>query len=347
MIPVAFALFALFSCRRSPHRAEILFWGGASLVALLLAFGKYFPLYSLFYKLPVVDTIRNPNKFLQVFQMALAILTAYGVDRVFQGKPEAASVKSNVEMAIVRRFFWGVTAVLGVWVLWALGTSLNQAGIAAEFSRQGWPGEMAQVIAANQVNALWHSGFMLAFTAAVFALYAFPRFRMADRFRNWIAAGLILLISADALLLSKHYVQPMPRSYIEPNALTNYLKKNLGVQRVALLTQQGINNIWLAYLLPYNRIAAFDFTQMPRIPNDYKKFLAAARKIHCACGALPPSNTCSARPPWNNNFPPDRLKRFLPMTLPQCQTMNSGSFPARTGPMRSSNCSTRFRGTRW
>jgi hypothetical protein len=86
LIPVAFALFALFSCRRSKHRAEILFWGGAALVALLLAFGRHFPLYSLFYKLPVVNNIRNPNKFLQIFQVALAILTAYGADRLFSGE---------------------------------------------------------------------------------------------------------------------------------------------------------------------------------------------------------------------------------------------------------------------
>ena len=44
MIPLLFSLFSLFSCRHSGRRAEILFWGGASLTALLLAFGKFFPL---------------------------------------------------------------------------------------------------------------------------------------------------------------------------------------------------------------------------------------------------------------------------------------------------------------
>ncbi len=61
-------------------RAEIIFWGCTALVTLLLAFGKYFPLYYFFYQLPVVSSIRNPNKFLQVFQLAVAILAAYGFD---------------------------------------------------------------------------------------------------------------------------------------------------------------------------------------------------------------------------------------------------------------------------
>jgi hypothetical protein len=62
------------------RRAEILFWGCVALVTLLLAFGKFFPLFALFYKLPMVSSIRNPNKFLQVFQLALGILAAYGLD---------------------------------------------------------------------------------------------------------------------------------------------------------------------------------------------------------------------------------------------------------------------------
>jgi uncharacterized membrane protein YjfL (UPF0719 family) len=62
------------------RRAEILFWGAAAAVTLMLAWGKFFPLYALFYKLPVVNNIRNPAKFLQVFQLALGILAAYGLD---------------------------------------------------------------------------------------------------------------------------------------------------------------------------------------------------------------------------------------------------------------------------
>jgi hypothetical protein len=88
----------------------------------------------------------------------------------------------------------------------------------------------------------------------------------------------VLLISADVLILSKHYVQKMPRSYIEANALTDFLKKNIGTQRVALLTQQSVYNLWLTYLLPYNQIPTFNFTAMPRMPDDYKNLLTAGAK---------------------------------------------------------------------
>ena len=267
-IPAAFALFALFSCRRSPHRAEILFWGGAALVALLLAFGKFFPLYSLFYKLPVVNNIRNPNKFLQIFQIALAILTAYGFDALFK----------RAEQKSMRQFFWCAAAASGVLVLAALSVSLHRTEGISDFTAQGWPMDAARTIVANQSRSLGYAAFMAAAAAAVFAVFTFPRFEKFLRFRNSIAAGLILLISADVLILSKHYVQPMPRSYIQANALTDFLKKNIGTQRVALLTQQSVYNIWLTYLLPYNQIPAFNFAAMPRMPEDYQAFLNAGSK---------------------------------------------------------------------
>jgi len=64
-------------------KAEVIFWFCAAMVALLLSFGKYFPLYQLFYQLPAVNNIRNPNKFLQIFQLAVGILAAYGAHLIF------------------------------------------------------------------------------------------------------------------------------------------------------------------------------------------------------------------------------------------------------------------------
>ena len=94
-IPIVLALFsaiaALMARRKAKqdewlgaewgeHRAEILFWSGVAVMALLLSYGKFTPVYWLFYQLPVVNNIRGPAKFLQIFQIALAILAAYGLD---------------------------------------------------------------------------------------------------------------------------------------------------------------------------------------------------------------------------------------------------------------------------
>jgi hypothetical protein len=280
-IPFAFALFAILTSRRSPHRAEILFWGFTLLIALLLAFGKYFPLYALFYQLPIVNNIRAPVKFIQVFQVALAILTAYGINRLFFEKQAEIAPKLNKTAHTntgIRWFFWGVTGAAGILLLWALSLSLGPVDSASVFIKIGWPTKMADVIVANQTRAIWHACFMAALTAAAFAIYSFSRFTPIRAKGYWIVAILALTIATDAFLLSRHYVQKMPRSYIQSNELSHFLETNLGTQRVALLTQQDIYNIWLTYLLPYNHILTFNFAQMPRMPIEYKNFLTAGSK---------------------------------------------------------------------
>ena len=119
---------------------------------------------------------------------------------------------------------------------------------------------------------------MAALTASAFAIYSFERFARVRTKGHWIAAVLALAIAIDVLLLSKHYVQEMPRSYIQANELTTFLKDNLGTQRTALLTQQDIYNIWVTYLLPYNHVPTFNFAQMARMPIEYKNFLSAGSK---------------------------------------------------------------------
>lgn len=314
------------------RRAEILFWSAAAAVALLLAFGKFFPLYALFYQLPVVNNIRNPNKFLQVFQVALAILAAYGVDALLERRGQKIDARRQTPDASLpcdvssiatgakgetlakagrrmtedrhqtpdarrqmsdgggqkrddghqipgaRAFFWCLLGVLGVLGLWALGQTLGRGEDVARFVAFGWPPEVAGVMAQNKENALWYALLMAAVTAAVFAIYSFDWLQKLRRYGAVLAVGLVLLVAADAIKLSRHYVQDMPRSYIEANPLTDFLKANLGTQRAAMVTQQGIYNVQLSYLFPYQRIPVFNASQMPRMPLEYERLLQAGSK---------------------------------------------------------------------
>jgi len=274
-IPIAFALFAVFSSRKSPFRPEIWFWGASALIALLLAFGKNFPLYALFYKLPVVNNIRNPVKFIQIFQVAIGILTAYGIDALLNIREKSTTPDRQTT---IRQFFWILVGASALLFLWTLAKTSSQPSSVSAFNMRGWPAEAARVIVDNQIRALWHASLMAAVTLAAFAVFVFRPLAHLRMKTNWIGFSLAIIIAADAWLLSRHYLETMPRSYIEGNDLTRFLKRDLGTQRVALLTQQNLYNIWLTYLLPYNHIPTFNFAQMPRMPIDYKNFLTAGAK---------------------------------------------------------------------
>jgi len=266
ILPLLLALFAVVrGVSRREDRADTIFWSCAAGLTLLLAFGKYFPLYGVLYHLPVINNIRNPNKFLQVFQIAVAVLTAFGVEELFK----------NAEQKTKQRFLWVVTGAAGILLLGALSASFSRSEAVSAFMSQGWPAQMAQVIVSNQTTALWYAAVMAGIAAA---LFAFPRFGKALRFRSWLAAGLVLIAAGDAALLARHYIQPLPGSLIAENDVTRTLKQQLGVQRVALVTQDSFYNSWLTYLFPYHDIRAFNITQMPRMPEEYSRFLGALGK---------------------------------------------------------------------
>ena len=91
-IPFALALCALFG---STRRRDARFWMAVAVVTLLLSFGKYFPLYAAFYRLPLVSSIRNPNKFLQIFQLAIGVLAAFGLDQLLRGREPAEQMPAR------------------------------------------------------------------------------------------------------------------------------------------------------------------------------------------------------------------------------------------------------------
>jgi len=265
VIPVALALFALAACRRDPRRRTIYFWGGATLCALLLSFGKYTPLYRLFWQLPVIHDIRNPNKFLQVFQVGLGILTAFGADLFFKKMSEKKSPSGSF-------FVWSLIGMTGLFIVLAI----SRNGDSAALFSIGWPQQAVATIARNKTVALWHAAGLTALLAFLVSIYKFHALEKLRPYKKTIAAILVAVVVLDAKMLSVHYVKTLPESYIAGNAAVSYLKNNIGDQRVAMVTQDGFYNLWLTYLFPYQQIPAFNFTQMPRMAGDYKTFLEAA-----------------------------------------------------------------------
>ncbi len=273
VIPLALALVAAlgvwFSWRKDrAWSREMLFWSIVTFVALLLSFGKYFPLYRLVYMLPAFSSIRNPNKFLQVFQIAAGILAAGGLDVVLRRPAWAAELAASR----VRQVTVGLAAVAVILLVWAFSLSTSWVTMVNQLAVSGW-GAAADAIVRNQVHGAWIAVLM----AVVVAVVVWVLWRMAVGRREivrtagaWLLAAVVIV---DALALSAHYVKPMSMNMLKEDEVIKFLKANLRVQRIALLSQAGFYNHWLTYTFPYNGISAINVTQMPRMPDDYKTFL--------------------------------------------------------------------------
>lgn len=273
-------LLAFFAClsawvlrkRRSWTVFEIAFWIIACVLTLLLSFGKYFPLYRLFYQLPMVVSIRNPNKFLQVFQLCLGVLCAYGFRFLFGGM--RVVWEENDNKRVLKRFLTALVVVTGFLAFTALIAVLSQGAVAAKFAANGF-GSMAQVIARNRIWALWHAVVLMLVSVAVIWFGSLSSRRFSAGWRLAAAWSVVLIMVVDVSLLARHYVKPFPMKHVESNELTETLKASVGPNRTAFAMFGGADDLyrhWQTYLFPYHNIKMLNVVQMPRMPRDYAVF---------------------------------------------------------------------------
>ena len=247
------------------RRGDALFWGSVTVVALLLAFGKFFPLYWLFYHIPGMSSIRNPNKFLHVFQLGLGVLTAFGMDALLRGIPEQAARWS-------RRFAIGFLVLAGTMLIWAGYLAATRDALVNEFTATGWA-RVAPVMVDRMVGGALHGALVtLAIGGAMLVLVLWRLRPAVWRITTGSLVAIILVL--DVLSLGRDYIKVVSlQDLVGENAVTSYLKQHLNQQRLYLLSQEGFYNNWLTVLFPYHGIETFNVAQMPRMPEDYDRWL--------------------------------------------------------------------------
>jgi hypothetical protein len=304
-IPLIFALIGVAEAvrkRREGKNAHAVFlWGGLCLLALLLSFGKFFPLYRLLSLLPGFGSIRNPNKFIHFFQLAWGVLAAFGLDTAL--RMDSCTLRrwrQSAEVAAGGMLIFGLT-------LWAkLGADrldqttswwADQLGVptAARTVPEQWSQltAMARAIGWNKAFSVTYAGSAFLLGAGILWLFCAagkkvsqdgkkkypgeskPSVLRLAAFGIWLPAAAVVFDAA--VILAPRYIQTMPSGYVAENELIHYLKNDLGYNRTAMATQDGFYNQWLTYLFPYHGISSVNVTQLPRPPVDYVAFWGAVK----------------------------------------------------------------------
>ena len=107
---LALVLLALLGLIYSREKLKW-FFSILALTSLLLSFGRFFPLYSIFYELPLMDQFRNPNKFYHLFYFSISILAIYGAKAILEKKPV---FKSKEQFKKVLKITWGFAGVIAL-----------------------------------------------------------------------------------------------------------------------------------------------------------------------------------------------------------------------------------------
>jgi len=153
----------------------------------------------------------------------------------------------------------------------ALGLAVARGDAVAARAAAGWGETYGAIIVRRQLVALWHGAGLLALGA----LALFGAARLGATGRRRLLWGLALVVTLDALALARHYIVTLPAAALAENDVIRLLKKDMPHQRVAVAQPDGFYNTWLTYLFPYHEIKTVNITQMPRMPEDYRRFLTA------------------------------------------------------------------------
>lgn len=296
------AVFQSFRCRGSPfsqfQRRLIWFWSAVLIVALLLAFGKFGPLYRLFYALPFASTIRNPVKFMHVFSWALVVLFGFGVHGLVVCYLESPVARVQGWFAQFKKWLAGAAPFEKKWMtacFAAIGISLfgwfiyasKGSGLEVYLQTVGISAAAAPGIAKFSLQAVGWYILFLVLTVGLLALIFSGQF--AGPRAKWAGVLLGILLVVDLGRADRPWIVYYDMNYkFASDPIIDFLAVKPFEHRVSLILPPGEANTmqqallhnayrshWNQHLFPYHNIQCLDVAQEPRVAVDKEKFVKA------------------------------------------------------------------------
>jgi len=257
-----YGIAQLFRKQGSPftvvERRMVWFWIAATVVALLLMFGRFAPFYQLFYRVPYLSTIRNPAKFVHIVEWALIFLFAYGTEALCRVGFNGAATGSSGLMAhwkswwtkaagFDRRCVLGSIALLGVvalaWLAYASSRDALERHIAGwtnlQYAAMGQKADqmaVSETAAANARHSIGQVGRAVLFLIPAVALAAITFSGYFRGARAKVGGFLfVLLLAVDLFPVNRHWVIFVNQKVkYESNPVIEFLKERPYEHRVAI-----------------------------------------------------------------------------------------------------------------
>lgn len=197
------------------RRRLVLFWGITASVALIWAFGGYFPLfYRIIYEIvPGTKFFRAPSIMLLFVSFTIATLAAFGVQRLLTRETR-------------QRYVLGAAGAIVLLGILGLSGALTNLGVAIGGPERG---EVGRMMAGDlRVGAI---RMLLVGLAGCAVIYGFMRGMLPRTVALWVLAG---LVAADLWSVERRYWQFMPPASVtfSSDATIEYLQSQPGPFRV-------------------------------------------------------------------------------------------------------------------
>jgi hypothetical protein len=274
--------------RERMRRQEIVFWWIAGVVCCLLALGRHFPLYRIFYALPVVSSIRCPVKFLHLVEVCLIFAFGFGLDAVLSDLAVARKIPSKKSkqadarlsdnagearrrlfVAIIAAGVWGSLLLMGSFVVSSAGSSF-----AAHWRDIGL-GQSSVTMLGVMAAALRHGSFVFFLTGGLVAagLYLSSPTRSGTVF----ACGMLLIVACDMSAVAKRYVRVQDMSaHYAANPVADHIRSDPVPGRLSYHLSQRVwqHPLWSNFAY-HNAVEILEPRADRPLSGDYQEFFSA------------------------------------------------------------------------
>lgn len=245
------------------------------LTTMLLMWGRYFPLYRLFWALPYFGTFRNPDKWSGPFTLFAGMGIAFLLEAMWRSLAvrRQESLLATQIWVVVFRVAIGL-AVLGLLV--GLSTLASGESFVSTRLAEGYA-EQAKLMLDNAVLASFKVA-MLAFLVGAGSWWVLRGLREGIFIRPQLVLSLIgVLAMSDQFFNNRGYAEGHQyQHYLLANPLTEYLDAHRTEGRIKLMPPHHplLNNFRMT-LLAIHGYDIFDPVSISRMPTDYARLFQA------------------------------------------------------------------------
>lgn len=298
------------------ERRRIWFWAAAALVSLLIAYGRFFPLFRLVFALPFLSTIRLPIKYLHGLHVCVLVLFAHGLEGIARAwlADTGRNLVTDGPIAHLKAWFHRATGFDRTWSRISLFTvgglaaatlvyALSGSSLQGYLTAAGFKPDDARALVGFSQREAWIALGVLTLGAAL-VLLAGSRWFSRPGPAFW---SLGLLVAVDLFRADVPWVVHYDKDWrYQSNPLVEKLREGAAAhwRMTARLYPPGrdmlsdprdpllpaVHNLWLEHHLQFYRIPTLDIIQMPRTPvlDDLylKAFVPGGRLDPKAIGRL-------------------------------------------------------------
>ena len=249
-------------------------WVFAVLAALclMLAWGRHFPLYRLFFSLPMMSSIRNPDKWLGGFVVFSGLAFALAVDVVLAVARRPRSERRKAWLAMAP----GLAVLPVLAVLGLLALKFRRMAFEGRLQSDGYPDGVVEAAWENAVSAnlqVLVISLLVAGAVAVLLRVTPASDAQAGRRATIWGAALGAMIAVELIRAGLPFMMPHPYQHLlRENPLTEYLetRRHQGLIKT-LPSEQPLLNQWRLTYLRARGLNLFDPVSVRALPGDYRR----------------------------------------------------------------------------